>query len=204
MSCPLPKDPFVGRSGRHRTDETPKILIAGLITAGLAVVALAAISAMAIWSDSSSAQMKSRNAVADPPRPLDRADRDQIRTPIATPTPEPSDVPSEQPTQAKKKRHRKILSTGNCEASYYGSGGRTASGETFDPDALTAAHKTLPLGSKVRVINQNNDRSVVVRINDRGPYVSGRCLDLSTAAMQAVGGMGSGVIPVKYEVLAKV
>jgi rare lipoprotein A len=203
MSCPLPKDPFVGRSGLHRTDDTPKILPIALITAGLAIVALAAISATAIWSGSSSAQMRSRDAAADRPRPLDRADRDEIRTPIATPTPEPSETPSEEPTQAKKKRHRKILSTGSCEASYYGSGGRTASGETFDPDALTAAHKTLPLGSKVRVINQRNDRSVVVRINDRGPFVSGRCLDLSTAAMQAVGGMGSGVIPVKYEVLAK-
>src|SRR5262245_21171505 len=204
MSCPLPKDPFVGRSGLHRTDETPKILPIALITAGLAVVALAAITATAIWSGSSPAQMRPRKPAPAPPRPLDRAVRGKIRTQVATPTPEPSESPSEQPTQAKKKRHRKILSSGTCEASYYGSGGRTASGETFDPDALTAAHKTLPLGSKVRVINQRNDRSVVVRINDRGPYVSGRCLDLSTAAMHAVGGMGSGVIPVKYEVLAKV
>lgn len=102
----------------------------------------------------------------------------------------------------KKKHHRKILSRGTCEASYYQSGGRTASGEAFDPDALTAANRTLPLGSKVRVTNRDNDRSVIVRINDRGPYVGGRCLDLSSAAMQAVGGIGSGVIPVRYEVLA--
>jgi rare lipoprotein A (peptidoglycan hydrolase) len=196
----------VGRSGRHRQNETPKTpknLRITLFAAGLAVVALAAITVAVTGSGSSSAQMRSRAAAADPARPLDRASRDEARTPIATPTPEPSESPAEQ-APPKKRRHLKILSRGACEASYYGSGGRTASGETFDPDALTAAHKTLPLGSKVRVINRKNDRSVVVRINDRGPFVAGRCLDLSSAAMQAVGGVGSGVIPVKYEVLAKV
>jgi rare lipoprotein A len=155
-------------------------------------------------ADSSSAQMKARAVAADPPRPLDRASRDQDRTPIATPTPEPSDTPTPAPV-AKKKRHTKILAHGACEASYYGTGGgRTASGEAIAPDALTAAHRSLPIGSKVRVTNRNNDRSVVVRINDRGPFVAGRCLDLSSAAMQAVGGLASGVIPVRYEVLAKV
>lgn len=79
----------------------------------------------------------------------------------------------------------------------------TASGEPFNPDALTAAHKTLPMGSRVHVTNKNNGRSVTVRINDRGPFVSGRCLDLSRAAMQKVGGTGSGVIPVRYEVLSR-
>lgn len=104
-----------------------------------------------------------------------------------------------------KKRHHKpeVLSRGDCEASFYGKGGTTASGEAFDPSALTAAHKSLPIGSKVRVTNRRNDRSVIVRINDRGPFTPGRCLDLSTAAMRAVGGMASGVIPVTYEVLAR-
>ncbi len=88
-------------------------------------------------------------------------------------------------------------------ASYYGEGQMTASGEAFHPSEMTAANKTLPFGTKVRVTNKNNGDSAVVRINDRGPYVSGRCLDLSTAAMKAVGGMGSGVIPVRYQVLAK-
>jgi rare lipoprotein A len=194
----------VGRSGRHRQTDTPKTLRITLIAAaGLAAVALAAIVVSVTGPRSSSAQLNSRGALADPPRPLDRASRDDPRTPLASPTPEPTETPPEQ-APPKKKRHRKILSHGACEASYYGSGGRTASGESFHPDALTAAHKTLPIGSKVRVTNRHNDRSVVVRINDRGPFVAGRCLDLSSGAMQAVGGLGSGVIPVRYEVLAQV
>ncbi|WP_329247982.1 septal ring lytic transglycosylase RlpA family protein [Actinoallomurus sp. NBC_01490] len=195
----------MGRSGRHRQTETPKRLRTALIAAaGLAAVALAAITVAVTGAGSSSAQMKARAAAADPPRPLDRASRDQDRTPIASPTPEPSDTPAPAPA-AKKKRHTKILAHGTCDASYYGTdGGRTASGESIGPDDLTAAHRSLPIGSKVRVTNRNNDRSVIVRINDRGPFVAGRCLDLSSAAMQAVGGLASGVIPVKYEVLAKV
>lgn len=102
-----------------------------------------------------------------------------------------------------KKKHYKVVDSGSCEASYYWEGQMTASGEPFDPSELTAAHKTLPLGSKVRVTNRNNDRSVIVRINDRGPYAGGRCLDLSRAAMEKVGGTGAGVIPVRYEVLSR-
>jgi rare lipoprotein A len=197
----------VGRSGRHRLTDTPKTLRITLVAAaGLAAVALSAIVVAVTGSGSSSAQAKSRAAAAYPPRALDRAGRGGLRTPVATPTPEPSETPPAQESQPvqKKQHHRKVLAHGTCEASYYGMGGRTASGEAFDPDALTAAHRTLPIGSKVRVINRHNDRSVTVRINDRGPFVAGRCLDLSSAAMQAVGGLGSGVIPVRYEVLAKV
>ena len=89
----------------------------------------------------------------------------------------------------------------SCQASYYWQGQMTASGERFNPSDLTAAHKTLPLGSKVKVTNPSNGKTVVVRINDRGPYVAGRCLDLSKAAMETIGGTSSGVITVNYEVL---
>lgn len=206
MSCPRTKDPFVGRSGRHRQPDIPKtfglsLTIRLLAAAGFAAIAVTTITIALSGSGPSSAQTRSPAALADPPRPLDRVNRDETRTPLATPTPEPSETPTEAP---RKNRHRKILSRGACEASYYAAGGRTSSGEAFHADALTAAHRFLPIGSKVRVINRNNDRSVVVRINDRGPFVPGRCLDLSSAAMQAVGGVGSGVIPVKYEVLAKI
>lgn len=81
------------------------------------------------------------------------------------------------------------------EASYYGSelaGNRTASGEVFDPNLLTAAHRTLPLGSKVRVTNPRNGASVVVRINDRGPFHGNRVIDLSTAAARTIGLIRSG------------
>ncbi|MEU1720014.1 septal ring lytic transglycosylase RlpA family protein [Nonomuraea sp. NPDC005692] len=97
----------------------------------------------------------------------------------------------------------RVLSSGTCGASYYGEPQMTASGERFNPSAMTAAHKTLPLGSRVRVTNPRNGSSVTVRINDRGPYVGGRCLDLSTAAFDAIGSLGAGVMTVRYEVLAR-
>lgn len=81
-------------------------------------------------------------------------------------------------------------------ASWYGEGfhGRpTASGERFDLNALTAAHRTLPIGSRVRVRNLANGKEVVVRINDRGPHIGGRLIDLSRAAAAQIGLLASGV-----------
>lgn len=89
-------------------------------------------------------------------------------------------------------------------ASWYGPGfhgRRSASGERFNQNALTAAHRTLPFGTKVRVTNLNSGTSVVVRINDRGPFIHGRVIDLSRAAAGAIGMLGSGVAPVQLEVL---
>jgi rare lipoprotein A len=102
--------------------------------------------------------------------------------------------------KAKKKAH--VISTGTCGASYYAEGQMTASGERFNPSAMTAAHRTLPMGSRVRVTNRANGESVTVRINDRGPYIGGRCLDLSRAAFAAIGKISAGVMRVKYEVLS--
>ena len=70
---------------------------------------------------------------------------------------------------------------------YVYSGQRTASGERVRPDGLTAAHRTLPFGTRVRVTNKSNGRSVVVRINDRGPFVRGRVIDLTPAAAHVLG-----------------
>ena len=89
-------------------------------------------------------------------------------------------------------------------ASWYGpnfAGRQTANGEIFDPSQLTAAHKTLPFGTQVRVTNLNNGRSVVVRINDRGPFKPGRVIDLSRAAAERIGMIGSGTAPVSLELL---
>lgn len=86
-------------------------------------------------------------------------------------------------------------------ASWYGrqhQGQRTANGETFDRNALTAAHPSLPFGSRVRVVNLANDRSVVVRITDRGPH-NGRTIDLSEAAAREIGMIGSGTAQVRIE-----
>lgn len=89
-----------------------------------------------------------------------------------------------------------------CIASQYGTGDgyggkRTASGEIMNPRALTAAHKTRPLGSSVTVTNLGNGRSVVVRLNDRGPFVRGRCIDLSRAAANSIGMGGTARVEVQ-------
>ncbi len=84
-------------------------------------------------------------------------------------------------------------------ASWYGPGfhGRkTANGERFNTRAMTAAHRTLPFGTKVRVVNERNGRSVVVRINDRGPFTRGRVIDLAQAPAQALGISGTAVVAV--------
>jgi len=89
-------------------------------------------------------------------------------------------------------------------ASWYGKkfhGKRTASGEAYDMYAMTAAHKTLPLPSYVRVRNLNNDRTVVVRINDRGPFLHNRLIDLSYAAAAKLGLLGTGTAPVEIEAI---
>ena len=89
-------------------------------------------------------------------------------------------------------------------ASWYGPGFKghiTSDGEIYNPKELTAASKTLPIGSRVRVTNPENGRSVVVRINDRGPYVKGRSLDLSHGAAQKIGLCAEGVGHVRVRVL---
>ena len=85
-------------------------------------------------------------------------------------------------------------------ASFYGHGTRTASGERFNPRSLTAAHRSLPFGTHVRVTHLRNGRSVVVRINDRGPFIRKRVIDLSRAAASVIG-MG-GLAPVRLEVVS--
>ncbi len=92
------------------------------------------------------------------------------------------------------------------KASWYGPkfhGRTTASGEKFNQNALTAAHRSLPFGTQVKVTNVNNGRSVVVRINDRGPFVAGRIIDLSAAAARTLGLVQSGVAPVRLQILGK-
>ncbi len=85
-------------------------------------------------------------------------------------------------------------------ASNYSTGKITANGEAFKPQSVSAAHKTLPFGSKVAVVNQRTGRSIVVRINDRGPFVKGRIIDLSSGASRALG--GGGLTPVCLGVLS--
>ncbi|WP_433389047.1 septal ring lytic transglycosylase RlpA family protein [Micromonospora sp. KLBMP9576] len=102
---------------------------------------------------------------------------------------------------APKKSSAPVVDSGSCGASFYAEGQLTANGENFDPSALTAAHKTLPFDTRVRVTNPANGRSVTVRVNDRGPFIEGRCLDLSRAAFAEIASLGAGHVDVRYEVL---
>lgn len=86
-------------------------------------------------------------------------------------------------------------------ASYYYHGHTTANGEHYNPDGLSAAHKTLPFGTKVKVTNPANGKSVTVRINDRGPFIKGREIDLSRGAARALGMLSQGVAKLIMEVI---
>jgi len=108
--------------------------------------------------------------------------------------PAPASAPAAAPQQ--------VVSSGNCRAAYYQDGTGTASGEAFNPDAMTAAYNRVPFNTLVRVTNAANGKAVIVRVNDRGGASAGRCLLLSRAAFQSIASLGTGVISVSYEVLA--
>jgi rare lipoprotein A len=86
-------------------------------------------------------------------------------------------------------------------ASFYSDEQLTANGETFNPNAMTAAHPTLPFGTRLRVTNVSTGRSVTVRINDRGPYVAGRVVDVSYSAAESLGIVDRGIAKVKLDVV---
>ncbi|SNT65052.1 rare lipoprotein A [Asanoa hainanensis] len=130
-----------------------------------------------------------------PTRSPAHTSRGSVRPPSSKkPTPEKT-------TTSKPATGGSVVSSGTCGASYYDEGQTTANGEAFNPDALTAAHKTLPFNTRVRVTNPSNGKSVVVRINDRGPFIEGRCIDLSRAAFAAIASLSQGELTVKYDVL---
>lgn len=103
------------------------------------------------------------------------------------------------------RRHTRLTRHGGVGsrqlASFYGHGSETASGEKFDPHELTAAHRTLPFGTRLRVTNLANGRSVMVRVNDRGPFVRGRTVDVSSSAAEALKMTERGVANVKVDVV---
>jgi peptidoglycan lytic transglycosylase len=120
--------------------------------------------------------------------------------PAPDPVARPTEAPLTPPTHPEPRAPRAGAITRTWTASWYGPGfaGRpTANGERFDPSALTAAHRTLPFGTRLLVTNQATGRSVRVRVNDRGPYVAGRDLDLSAAAARSIGLAGVGQVTVE-------
>lgn len=114
-------------------------------------------------------------------------------------------VPGDAAARAAKTRV-KIAKRQSGIASYYGpefAFRRTASGEMFDPREMTAAHRTLPFGTKIRVTNLENGKRVVVRVNDRGPYRKSRVIDVSHAAARKLGFAGQGTARVRIDVLSR-
>jgi peptidoglycan lytic transglycosylase len=208
----------VGSAERHRPKSVFRLrntLAAGSVLTAAAVAGWVIIATGTFSAHRSGAQAV-RDQVGLAYQAPQRAARSATRSPLQTASPtltEKTAQPTKSPATKPARHHSrhssahasayKTVGGGSCEASYYSEGQMTASGEAFDPSEMTAAHKTLSFGTKIRVTNKNNGDSAIVRINDRGPYVSGRCLDLSTAAMKAVGGLGSGVIPVRYQILAR-
>lgn len=120
------------------------------------------------------------------------------------PEPAPAAAPGPAPAPAPAPEQDQVVSVFEGTASWYGgrfAGRTTACGETFDPSELTAAHRTLPCNTQVRVTNLRNGARVTVRVNDRGPYIDGRVIDLSELAAATLGYRGAGVAPVRGEVL---
>lgn len=109
-------------------------------------------------------------------------------------------LPSNAQSRFNKENRPVKISQPTGKASYYGkkwNGRKTASGEVFNTDSLTCAHKTLPFGTMLKVTNQKNGKSVIVRVTDRGPYIEGRIIDLSLAAATQIDMVHSGVAPVE-------
>ncbi len=214
--------------GRHRPNSTlhltPRLRLV-LSAAAASTLALGTIGILGITDGDSP---DSVDVIEAAPRAgQDRADRAQRPTisptssprptveppsPSASPNaapPKPAPAPAPPTTPASPRAKPPVIApkppaaapVRTCDASFYETGETTANGEPFDPDGLTAAHKTFAFGTRVKVTNTANGQSVTVRINDRGPFVEGRCLDLARGAFEEIASVGAGVITVSYQVL---
>jgi rare lipoprotein A len=192
--------------GRHLLPAAAALTVAGLLVGGAGAVQLVA------GQNGANVDIVSDYDPADYP-PVDRdaqagrTGQDESRT-AAGPTAESGVALTQEPATETTKATQPsgsgaIIATGTCDASYYDEPQATASGEIFDSSVFTAAHNSLPFNSRIRVTNTVNGRSVVVRVNDRGPSIAGRCLNLSRVAFSAIAGLDAGVVDVRYEVFEK-
>jgi rare lipoprotein A len=172
------------------------------------IAALSLLTFGALGSQSASAAWQDEIFGTGTNRP--RADRTGSAAPAQGRTRSARSTPSETPAARPQRQARASSgadtggsSAGGGLASYYWQPQRVASGGWFNPNAMTAAHKTLPFGTRVRVTNERNGQSVDVTINDRGPYIAGRVIDLSSAAAGAINMKGAGVVPVRMTVLGR-
>jgi rare lipoprotein A len=178
--------------------DAPRRLIPALCAVGLAGLLIGATAAVFnLGAVTDTAAISAAAAARDQDRAADRDARPTIAI-TASRAAKPTGKP--RPTQPSSSGA--ITANGSCQASFYSDGQHTANGEVFDPYAFTAANKTLPFNTRVIVTNKANGKSVVVRINDRGPFVAGRCLDLSLAAFAAIANLSTGVISVNYAILS--
>lgn len=188
---------------------------AGLVIGTLAGGALALAASTAIHAetaDETALIRQDTSGTADLPRftPAEKPAFDESFAPFAgervkqtTSIPDYAvDIASFDPKREEARKEAQGTSLGTGVASYYGKrfhGRMTANGEYFDMNAMTAAHKTLPFGTRLRVTNQSTGKSVIVRINDRGPYIRGREIDLSRKAAEKIGLIKRGHGTVKLE-----
>jgi len=204
-------------SGQHTAERRRHLipLIAGI--GAVIVLVGGAVASMNLGTGSK--PTAANKAIDDDRSAAARADRGARPSDSPAPSPSPTDLPpspqatrsteatrspTKKPSTSKaptSKAPTTVSSAGTCSVSYYETGSTTASGESFDPNGLTAAHKTWKFGTMVRVTNLANGKSVDVRINDRGPYVSGRCIDLARGAFVKIASVNAGVINARYEVL---
>ena len=124
-----------------------------------------------------------------------------IQRPVASPTAEVWSDPDGLAAPPRAVDIVRIKSKGTGIASFYSTGIKTANGEHFDPGQLTAAHRTLPFGTRLQVTNMETGKTVMVRVNDRGPYIDGRVLDLSRYAAESLGIIDQGVAKVHMAIV---
>jgi rare lipoprotein A len=178
----------IGCSGTASVDITTGRKIIRLLALALAAASLAACAQSSVVSKRSELH------------PTKQASLERVRTASSVTHRRVASVRKHTPFASHRDAgHTKVASQG--VASFYTEGTQTASGEKFDTHDLTAAHPTLPFGTKLRVTNVSTGRSVTVRVNDRGPYVPGRIVDVSYSAAESLGMVGKGVANVKLDVV---
>ncbi|MEH2569394.1 rare lipoprotein A [Bradyrhizobium sp. AZCC 2289] len=178
----------IGCSGTASVDITTGRKIIRLLALALAAASLAACAQSSVVSQRSELH------------PTKQASLERVRTASSVTHRRVASVRKHTPFASHRNAgDTKVASQG--VASFYTEGTQTASGEKFDTHDLTAAHPTLPFGTKLRVTNVSTGRSVTVRVNDRGPYVPGRIVDVSYSAAESLGMVGKGVANVKLDVV---
>lgn len=124
-----------------------------------------------------------------------------VRGPVSGPSAEAWSDPDRLASAPRAVDIVRIKNKGTGLASFYSTGVKTANGERFDPGQLTAAHRTLPFGTRLQVTNMQTGKSIMVRVNDRGPYIDGRELDLSRYAAESLGIVDQGVVKVHMAIV---